>query len=184
MAITKQDFLKKVTILIDTREQKNKHITDALDNLGVMYESYKTDYGDYTFTCEGRDFSLSCVVERKADVDELYGNIMQDRGRLEKEFYAASKLSTQFTLLIEGVGSWNDLKEFQVPNWQMEKFNRKISRIGEHCYNTLQAWRTGNRYGFNVEFVQDKNNTATKLLEIFYYYWRTYKELTEARTRK
>ena len=181
MPITKKDFLKKVTILIDTREQKNKHITDELDKLGIMYEDHKNDYGDYTFSCEGRDFSLSCVIERKADVDELYGNVMKDRDRLEKEFYAASKLSTQFTLLIESVGSWQELKDYQVPDWQIKQFNRKVIRIGEHCYNTLQAWRVGNRYGFSVEFVKDKKDTAVKILEIFYYYWRTYKELTEAR---
>ena len=84
MAIDKKTFLKTVTILYDTREQKNQHILSALGDMGVMTEQRKLDYGDYSFTADGSDFSLSCVVERKANVDELYNNIMNDRARLEK----------------------------------------------------------------------------------------------------
>lgn len=36
MAIDKKTFLKTVTILHDTREQKNAHIIEALDKLGIM----------------------------------------------------------------------------------------------------------------------------------------------------
>lgn len=181
MAIDKKEFLKKVIVIIDTREQENKHITDKLDELGIMHERRKLDYGDYSFIAEGRDFSMSCVVERKGTVDELYGNIMQDRGRIEKELYASSNLAKQFSLLIEGVDNWEDFKSFQVPDRQMKNFNRKVQKIGQHCYNTIQAWRTGNRYDFYVEFVKEKQQTATKILELFYYYWRSYKEMTGAR---
>ena len=60
----KKDFLKKVTILIDTREQKNKHITDTLSQLGIMFESRKLDFGDYSFIIEGRDFSRSLYITK------------------------------------------------------------------------------------------------------------------------
>ena len=62
MPIDKKTFLKTVTILYDTREQKNQHILSALGELGVMTEQRKLDYGDYSFTADGRDFSLSCVI--------------------------------------------------------------------------------------------------------------------------
>ena len=81
MAIDKKTFLKTVTILHDTREQKNAHIIEALDKLGVKHEERKLDYGDYSFTADGRDFSMSCVVERKANVDEIYNNVTSDRGQ-------------------------------------------------------------------------------------------------------
>ena len=64
MPIDKKTFLKTVTILYDTREQKNQHILSALGDMGVMTEQRKLDYGDYSITADGRDFSLSCVVER------------------------------------------------------------------------------------------------------------------------
>ncbi len=182
MAIDKKAFMKAVTVLYDTREQKNAHIIEALNGMGIMVEQRKLDFGDYSFMAEGRDFSLSCIVERKANVDEIYGNIMHDRERLEKELYAASSLSNEFTLLIENVSSWEALRLYEVPEWQMKQNpERKVKSTGAHVYATLKAWKPNNRYCFRVEFVEDNKNTAAKMLEVFYYYWRNYKELTAAR---
>lgn len=188
MPIDKKTFLKTVTILYDTREQKNQHILTALAEMGVPCEERKLDYGDYSFTAGGRDgsrlldFSLSCVVERKANVDELYNNIIQDRGRLEKELYAASQCAKQLTLIVENIGGWEELKSYRVPAWQMNANpQRKREDIGAPVYSTLKSWQSGNRYRFSVEFLPDKSQTAAKMLEIFYYYWRTYKEMTGVR---
>lgn len=182
MAIDKKMFMKSVVILYDTREQKNKHILEALATMGIMTEEHKLDYGDYSFRTDGRDFSLSCVVERKANIDELYGNIMNDRERIEKELYSASQLAKQLTIIIENCGSWEELKSYEVPEWQMKRDSqRKVKAIGAHVYSTLKAWCPNNRYRFSVEFVPDNKLTAAKMLEIFYYYWRSYKEMTAAR---
>ena len=176
------EFMKKVCVLVDTRERENKHILDALDKYGVKVERRKLDYGDYSFTVDNRDFSMSCVVERKANVDELYQNTMQDRGRIEKEFEAASTLSNEFTLLIECVDSWEALRQYEVPDWQMaQNPQRVVKDIGNHVHNTLKCWEPDSRYGFRVEFVPDRRKTAGRLLEVFYYYWYNYKKLTSAR---
>lgn len=180
--IDKKQFMKSVTVIYDTREQKNSHIINALSDMGIMTKEKKLDFGDYTFMAEDKDFSMSCVIERKANVDELYTNIMQDRERIEKELYAASLLGNEFTLLIEKVGSWDALKAYEVPEWLMQKNpERKVKMIGAHVYSALKAWSPNNRYSFRVEFVEDNTKTAAKMLEIFYYYWRNYKELTAAR---
>ena len=182
MAIDKKTFLKTVTILYDTREQKNAHILSALAEMGVRAEERKLDYGDYSFTADGRDFSLSCVVERKANVDEIYGNITADRGRIEKELYSAAQLAKQLTLIIEGISSWEELRAYRVPAWQMKANPQRVKEdIGALVYSTLKAWQTGSRYHFSVEFSESKDKTAAKMLEIFYYYWRSYKEMTAAR---
>ena len=182
MPIDKKTFLKTVTILYDTREQKNRHIITALGELGVPCEERKLDYGDYSFTADGRDFSMSCVVERKANVDEIYGNITADRGRIEKELYSGAQLAKQFTLIIEGISCWDELRAYRVPAWQMKANPQRVKEdIGELVYSTLQAWQTGSRYHFSVEFSKSKDKTAAKMLEIFYYYWRSYKEMTAAR---
>lgn len=183
MAIDKKTFLRGVTVICDTREQKNEHITKALAEMGIMTETRKLDYGDYSFSCEGRDFSMSCVVERKANVDEIYNNVINERGRIEKEMYAASQCAKQMTLIIEGIGSWEQLKNYRVPTWQMKACpQRKKEDIGALVYATLKSWQVGNRYRFNVEFVDDNSKTASKMLEIFYYYWRSYKEMTGGRS--
>ncbi len=182
MAIDRRSFNKAVTVLYDTREQKNSHILNALEEMGIRTEQRKLDYGDYSFTAGGRDFSLSCVVERKANVDEIYGNIIHDRSRIEKEFYCGAQLAKQFTLLLENVASWDALRVYTVPEWQMSREpQRKQRRIGEVVYTTLRAWTVNDRYSTSVEFVADKAQTAEKMLEIFYYYWRSYKEMTGVR---
>ncbi len=188
--IDKKHFLKTVTILYDTREQKNKHILDALAAAGIPTEQRKLDYGDYSFTADGRDFSLSCVVERKANVDELYTNIMSDlkdrknglTGRFEKELYAGSQLSKSFTIVIENIANWGELKDYKVPDWRMDANPLRCKKdIGEQVYATLRAWTAQNRYNASIEFVKDKAETADRMLDLFYYYWRSYKEMTGAR---
>jgi hypothetical protein len=177
----KKDFMKKVTILIDSREQVNEHITQVLSQLGVMFATKKLDYGDYSFTAEGKDFSHSCVIERKAKIDELYGNVTGDRERIEKELDTISRNAVQCTLLLEGCKSWEHLKEFQISEAGAEKQGRKVRNIGATVYSALQAWRCGNRYRFDVEFVMERKNTALKMLELFYYFWHNYKQQTAPR---
>lgn len=182
MAITKKDFLKKVTIYVDTREQVNEHITGKLDEIGVKYEKKKLDYGDYSFRVDDDDFSKSCVIERKAHVDEIYNNVTQDRGRIEKELYCAANQAKELILILENIGSWEELKNYVVPDWQMQRDSqRKVADIGKMVYATLRSWERGNRYHFKIEFSPDKTLTAVKMVELFYYYWRNYKEQTSAR---
>jgi|GEM_PF-780985 len=182
MAIDKKSFLRLAKIYVDTREKEWAHIEAAFDKCGVKYERRKLDFGDYSFAVNERDFSMSCVVERKASVDELYGNLMHDRQRIEKEFDAGSRLSKQFLLLVEGVGSPEALREYKVPNWQMKAQERRVKRdIGAFCHATLLSWQSGAKFDFRTLYVEDKTNTAGKILEEFYYFWKNYAELVAAR---
>lgn len=64
----KEKFIQKATIITDSREQKNNHILSALDDLGVKHEERKLHFGDYSFICGDDDFTLSCIIERKANM--------------------------------------------------------------------------------------------------------------------
>ena len=177
----KKEFMKKVTILVDTREQKNKHITDVFSNLGIMFKQQKLDFGDYSFTVDSRDFSCSCVIERKASIDEVYGNITADRERIEKELDTISKNANQCTFMLENCSGWEHLKGFEIPEIKADKQGRKVRNIGASVYSTLQSWKCGNRYSFSVEFVPDQNHSALKILEIFFWYYHNYKKQTAPR---
>jgi ERCC4-type nuclease len=180
----KSDFLKAVTILIDTRENQCGHILSALDSLGVKYERRKLDIGDISFCLPTKDFSLSCVIERKASPDEIYSNITEKSkdNRLEKELQAASKNVNQMILLVEGVGSLDELKSHSVPDEEMKKCPERVRQdIGTLCYAALKAWQCANRYNFRIECVKDKDKTAGRALEEFYYYYHNYKELIAPR---
>lgn len=181
MAYDKETFLKKVIVFHDTREQENGHILAAFEKLGVSHEKRKLDYGDYSFSVDGRDFSLSCCIERKANVNELYGNITHDRDRIEKMFYAASSMGTDFTLLIENCKDMEELKSYRISDWEKERFHRKIQNIGRPCASTIEAWQAGNRYQFKVIFVKDTCHTAVEILQRFYWFWHNYKKLTASR---
>lgn len=177
----KKEFMKRATILIDTREQKNDHIVNALDSYGVMHESCKLDYADYSFRIDGKDFSSSCVVERKASVNEIYGNITADRERIEKELDTISRNATHCSLLLENCASWDDLKAHSITQEEADRTGRKVLNIGATCYSTLQAWRCGNRYCFSMEFVPSQKDSAARILEVFFWYWHNYKKATSAR---
>lgn len=180
MANEKAMFLKAVTVLTDSREQENQHILTALDNLKVKHDRQKLDIGDYSFLIGDRDFRLSCAIERKANVDELYKNIMEGQNghkgeRIEKELECAYRILNDFTVLIEDVGGMDELKSYEVPDWKMQMSpERKVSKIGLECHERLSSWQSGNRYGFRLEFVKDPAQTAVKMLERFYYYYRNY----------
>lgn len=177
----KKDFVKKIKILIDSREQRNEHITAALSQLGIMYETQKLDYGDYSFTAEGKDFSHSCVIERKGKIDELYGNVTTDRERIEKELDTINRNAVQCTLLLEGCKGWDHLKAFEISADGAQRQGRKVRNIGATVYSTLQSWRCGNRYRFDVEFVWEREKSALKILELFFWYWHNYKQQTAPR---
>lgn len=180
---TKQDFIKKAIIICDTRERSNGHITRKLDELGVKYESKKLDVGDYSFIVDDKDFSMSCVIERKANVDELWGNITKERERFEKELSVANSMLKSFTVIIESVADWEELKAYRVPSHEILYQGRKIENIGEYVHNTLESWSSANRYNFKVRFT-DRDNSACKMLDIFYWFWRNYKEILRPISRK
>lgn len=184
MAYDKQTFLKNVTVLVDTREKKNSHILKQFDNLRIQYEDRALDFGDYSFMMQRRDFSLSCVIERKGNINELYGNFTSGRECIEKEFRAGSSLAKEFILLIENCADMEELKSYILPAWEMKAMKRQVANIGEICYSTIRSWQCGDRYHFRTIFVENQKDSAVRILEEFYWYWRNYKKLTLSRRNR
>lgn len=103
-----KELLKSMEIVIDTREQENRHITDYLDKKKVPYRVEKLEHGDYTSMLPPneklgitRPLYLSNIlsVERKGSLEELSGNFTKDRTRIESEFI---RTKGRMILLIEG----------------------------------------------------------------------------------
>lgn len=102
-----KELLKSLVILIDSREQKNEHITEYLDNKSIKHETLKLDHADYSCMIPKnldlgiyRDLYFNdCIsIERKASLEELSGNFTKDRNRIESEFLRAKG---KLILLIE-----------------------------------------------------------------------------------
>lgn len=103
-----KSLLHSITILVDTREQKNDHITNYFEKQGISWKSYKLSYGDYSFMIPANNklgvirdlyFDKDFVIERKANLEELSNNLTQGRERLENEFIRAN--NTKLILVIE-----------------------------------------------------------------------------------
>lgn len=82
-----------MVILCDTREQKNKHITDYFDKKKIKYKSKALKTGDYSFMVEACPelgfpldtyFTDELTIEHKNSINELAGNLNEDRERFFK----------------------------------------------------------------------------------------------------
>ena len=173
----KEKFIQKATIITDSREQKNDHILSAFDGLGVKHEERKLHFGDYSFICGDDDFTLSCIIERKANINEVWGNITADRVRFEKEIAGIHALTGSAVLLLENCPSREYLRGYQVPKWEMQAYKRKVSDIGIRIDSTLRAWEAANRYRLQVHCISKQTETAAEILNIFYYFWKNFCEL-------
>jgi len=140
--------LKSMQILIDTREKKNAHIISALGERKCTFKPHKLDYGDYS--CQYIDlqnttisFDYKAVIERKASLDELAGNLTKDRARFDREFIRAHDAGAKVFLMIEG-GSYDDIKN--------HKYRSQFSP--KSYLNTLFSWQE--KYNITISFVSKK----------------------------
>lgn len=131
------DIVCSATIIVDSREKCSKHITDWFDKKGIKWCNDKLDWGDYTVRIESpaayRDFTLQdvCTIERKANLEELSGNMTHDRDRFNAEFLRSRGA---VYLLIENA----EYQDIELGNYNT-KFNKKSFRASltafEHRYN-------------------------------------------------
>jgi ERCC4-type nuclease len=159
------DLLKTITILVDTREQKNEHITQYFDSKGIDYKSHKQDTGDYSVMLpknEGlgihRDTYFPVAVERKNSVDELAQTI-KERTRFENELIRGQKL--KFILMVEDPNGYENLI---LGNYQSQ-FEPKA------LLGSLKSFET--RYGFSTVFIP-KKAAGNYIFHHLYYHVRNY----------
>lgn len=107
-------IISSIYVICDTREKENQHILDVFDKMNIKHVKRGLPYGDYTIGVPKNeelsiprdlDFSSQIVVERKASLDELAGNMTKERERIKKEFTLAPP---EKVLLIEGA-SYSDM---------------------------------------------------------------------------
>lgn len=156
-----------LTILVDTREQKNQHILDFFNMKKIKYEVHKLDYGDYSCkipagTIEGQTsdiyFDRDIVIERKACIDELASNFKDDGVRVKTELAHINKYNIRSYLFIEdaeydkNIRTGNYRSEYNPQSLYARikksievRYNtlvRPIDRkyIGSEIYNTFEAY--------------------------------------------
>lgn len=140
-----KEILKGAIVVVDTREQKCGHIIEYFNQKKIEYVCEKLDFGDYTLKAEmphlPRTFYLQdrCVIERKANLNELSGNFTQGRERIEGEFLRAKGI---VYLLIENA-CYQDIL--------LHNYTTKY--LPKSFIATLKAFEA--RYDLRVTFLKD-----------------------------
>lgn len=102
------ELLKQLTIIVDSREQVNGHVTGYLDSKKIPHITRKLDTGDYSAMIGDMTLEHDAICERKANLDELASNFTVDRERLEREFLRAKADGIKVFLILENA-SWSDI---------------------------------------------------------------------------
>lgn len=155
-------ILQTATILIDTREKSNNHITGYLDNKQIPYKPMKLDTGDYSIMLPQReemgiqrDLYLPVTIERKNSIDELIGNFKADkRTAFQNELIRSQE--TDFILMIEQKSGYEDILAHKYRSMM-----KPTAVIG-----TLKTFES--RYKFNTIFVAKELSPVWIYHHLFY----------------
>ena len=167
-----------ITIQVDSREHESewKRIQKQFDELGIKYFRSKLFCGDYQSLDNAR-----LVIDRKKDLQEIYGNICQQHERFKAELVKAMQNGIKIIILCEhgeDVQSLEDVYFFYQPPmkrwlWKTIDVDGEKKKVrepytqnaidGKKMYKSLCTIR--DRY--NVDFVFcTKDQTGKKIVEI------------------
>ena len=155
----KEHILKKAIILIDTRENENKHITEYFAKKGITYQFEKLSYGDYGIIIPKneeygiyQELQLDYTIERKGSLEELSGNFTGDRDRIEDELKRGCRKM-----------------DFVIENGSLDKIIKKQYNT-QYDKNSFLAtlFTFGRRYGIGINFI-DKENAGEAIYKMLYY---------------
>ncbi len=161
-----KELLNSIVILVDTREKVNTHITDYFDKHNIPWKRKSLSHGDYSFYIPKNEelsiprdtyFSDEIVVERKASLEELSGNLSSERDRFEKEL-SLMKAPKRY-LLIENA-EYNDVVE---GNYNTQ-YNKKSFLGSIHSFN--------HKYNLEIVFLKDSSYSPIFIYGVMTYYLR------------
>ncbi len=116
----------------DTRQKRKHHTVKEkyFESQGIRIIYSKMLVGDYCIPSKG-----DVVVDTKADISELYGNLIQQHDRFHNECVLAQEAGIKLYILIEnkdGVKCVEDVKNWKNPQmFRYYKSRRKALENGE-----------------------------------------------------
>ena len=173
----KKQIIKSLTILHDTREQRNQHILEYFDKKGIPHKKRALQQGDYSFMIPKNEklsiprdlmFDKEIIIERKGSLDEVAGNltnktnkqtgeILDHRDRFEKELTLAPNNKI---LLIENA-DYGDLSEARYRS----EYNNQAFLASLHTF----WWR----YNLPIFFMKNNKYSGEFIYKTFGYYFKT-----------
>ena len=146
-------------IIVDTREKPRAivRIMKTFDVEGVEVIRRALPFGDY---CDPDRPDI--VIDRKQNLLEVAGNLVQDRARFLREVERAHRAGARLIILVEHSSRIKTLDD--VIMWNNPRL--KVSPLavdGPRLFRIMHAM--GNRYGFEWAFC-DKVHTGRRIIEI------------------
>ena len=137
---------------IDSREKKNKNITDYFDRNHIEYEIKKLDTGDYMSSG-----NPNISIDKKFGLTELASNLCtKDCARFYREVRRAKENGIKLIILIES-GKIKSLAD--VSQWSSKYSKISGSRLQAEMY------RVGIAYNIQFEFCS-KQSTGKRIVEL------------------
>lgn len=177
-------FLPYLKILGDSREQDH-WIEKACKYYNIAFEWCMKDKkmntenlkeGDYTFQVifPNKQYNFVGVVayERKGAASEFYGNCINNRNRLKREFERFDEKDyKKRVLMLEFGESLTDLIDLNFHYYSKEGL--LVEKKTKHTmYSTIMSWKQPNFYNFDII----QSNSHTKLfwlmIQDMYYFFR------------
>ena len=140
-------ILSEMIILIDTREQENKHIINYFEKKKINYRIEKLRTGDYSFAISKNaelninaelSFDSIIAIERKATLEEISNNLTHERTAFENEMIRSTRLK-QFYLLIETKTEIEEKQYFENGIKIIEKKIEERGRLEDILYKKYKT---------------------------------------------
>lgn len=154
--------LSELTIIIDSREQVNFHISSWLDGKGIKHITRALETGDYSAMLDGETFEDEVVIERKANIDEIAGNFTQGRERFEREMIRAKANGIKVFLIIENA-SWHDIL--------LHNYHSQLKP--QSLMASLLSWQV--RYNITIMFCRPEETAQLMYSTLYYWAWNRLK---------
>ena len=163
-------ILKNLCVIVDTREQVWVNIEDYFKKQNIQYRRENLNQGDYSICIVSNEetkplgitrdlyFDNEIVIERKASIDEVAGNMKEpDRTRLKKEFSYLKSRGVKVHFFLED-------KDFDI-NLRQQKYRSQYNP--KALYGSIKAFEA--EFGFTVRPVS-KDIIGSEIYYTLYYH--------------
>lgn len=154
--------LSELTVIVDSREQVNFHLTSWFDSKGIQHITRALETGDYSAMLDGETFEDEVVIERKANIDEIAGNFTQGRERFEREMIRAKANGIKVFLIIENA-SWHDIL--------LHNYHSQLKP--QSLVASLLSWQV--RYNITIMFCRPEETAQLMYSTLYYWAWNRLK---------
>lgn len=148
-----------MVIQVDSREKAHAitRILSEFSRQGIQYFVSKLPVGDYMSLDNAK-----LVIDRKQNLQELCGNVIQQRSRFVAELERAKRFGIKLIILCEHGGDIRSLTD--VIQWVNPRLKESpLAVSGERLFKILSAIRK--KYGVEFLFCR-KQDTGKRIIEI------------------